>query len=315
MNRGLSVIIPSTGNIDSLKKLFLSVGIQDLVVAEFEILLILNGMSEINFLEIKKALFTNAFPVKFIFITQKGANIARNTGIKSAAFPILLFLDDDCSLLDRGFFSAHLKLHSQKPELFAVGGGYLAADDSRFFDRLYNYLQMKWFVLGSISGTTRFLLGGNFSAKAEVLESTGLQFDNAIAYGGSEYEFFVRACDINLKMETCIFDVIHRTHENVLSLTKKIHKQGRGGAIIELKYPGRSSVGAKSITDPQQSLVANLFFVYFNYVFWAGYYSHMKTRHKLIGRLGSDLLNAVNYYRYKLLGRITREISDKDRRF
>lgn len=314
MTNTVSVIIPSLGKESHLVRIAESIRSQDFNPALLEVVIVLNGLSDSRCAELKKAIGTCAYSIRVEKIEERSANKARNRGIDLAKNSLLLFLDDDCSLVGRSFLNQHVSAHLRIPTAFGVGGGYALPDSAGFFDRIYNYLQMRWLTLGSLSdGSAQFLLGGNFSVKSSVLAGNNLRFDDGIAYGGSEYEFFVKAHALGLEMCSDMPDVRHHTSETLRSLSRKHFLQGRGAAIIDQKYPGRKAVGGKSITDPSQPALTNVLLLYFNYVFWAGYHAHQKRIHLLFTRILGDTFRAFNFYRYEILKKISGQISDKNR--
>lgn len=305
MNSLISVIIPSTGNKITLKRLLDSILIQQLSP---QVVVVVNNTTIERFKELKSSL-KYSFEILWSYSEKKGVNIARNKGIALASSEIILFLDDDCSLRGPLFLNQHLLVHAKKNEVFALGGGYTLLEPSRFWDRVYNYLQMKWFVIGARELNARSLLGGNFSVKARLLREFGLSFDESIIYGGSEYEFFVKANRLGLVMEANMPDVVHHTSESLKSIVRKHYLQGRGSALISKKYPDHKSQGANSITDPLQSVLFNFSLVMLNYVFWFGHDVAQGRGVKVVLRMMGDGYRALNFKRYQILNKISKKMS------
>jgi glycosyltransferase involved in cell wall biosynthesis len=313
MIKTISIVIPSLGATDNLKRVVDSIRAQDIASENIEVLIVLNGVAESAAVQLRILFGSCAFPLVVETLPEKNVNKARNRGIELAQNEVLLFLDDDCALPGRHFLTQHLNSHARKVDVFALGGGYALPGGAGFLDHIYNYLQMRWLTLGSLSGSAQFLLGGNFSVKKSMLTAAALRFDETIAYGGSEFEFFVKAHRKGLKMEADLPEVLHHTRESLKGLTRKNYLQGRGAAIIDRKYPDRNPVGGSSITDPAQSFISNVLFLYLNYIFWAGYHAHERKTHKLIFRIFGDAFRAANFYRYEILKKISKIISEKDR--
>ena len=315
MLSSISIIIPTLGDCISLMRLLNSIQVQQLSKNQYEVLVIVNGLTDkalIDKLESLNSLYTDILKVYFIAI--RGVNYARNFGLKQAKFPILLFLDDDCTLPNPNFFQEHIRQHVQNNQIFAIGGGYLLSKNAKYFDEIYNYLQMKWFVSGfinpEVSNKTHHLLGGNFSIKIELAKALKITFDDSILYGGSEYDFFQKADSAGLEILSNELDVIHYTHESFTSLTRKIFKQGRGKAQIDAKFlPYQYTETTKSIE--LLSIKDMVIRHYFNYVFWTGYYCYQKKYLFIILHISKEILQKINYYRYYILNKITKQLNNK----
>lgn len=317
MNSQISVVIPTLGNNVNLERVLNSLARQELADGmKIEVIVAINGISVGNAYEGLIKRFGEL--AQFYFLAEKGVNIGRNHGLNQAQGAIILFLDDDCELQDKRFLFRHLRFHTANPDVFATGGGYVVAADSGIYDEIYNSLQMHWFNAGIIDSTagpnTRFLLGGNFSIKAAMLRTLGFNFDEKITYGGSEFEFFKKALAKDLLMYVNDDDVIHHTHETLWTLTKKIYRQGRGKALIDKKYP----VGESFKPWPEMNYARKLLRLYFNYVFWCGYYFYQKEYLRILIHMFKDGCSAINVLRYKFLEKISgqlRQKKDKGDRF
>lgn len=327
---GITIVIPTLGKLENLARLVKSIERQSFTKSNYEILIVVNGVIK-NDLREKLLYLTSAYSkivLKIYFITAKGVNRARNYGLNNAKYRIVLFLDDDCEMQNHHFLSQNIELHNQYKDCFAIGGGYLLANDSRYLDEIYNYVQMKWYFSGQIDlvdqttvdesagKETRYLLGGNFSIKSEIAGRQQLLFDESIIYGGSEYEFFKRARAMDLKMYATELNVVHHTQETLWSLTGKIYKQGRGKAHIEYKYGPTTRAMNKmdkrelDFFDIQTRLVK----LYFRYIFWLGYYFYQKKYFTIIFHLVGDLINKLNFYRLEILKKIWQQLERKKNR-
>lgn len=312
MIHNISVVIPSLGNLKNLDRLIKSIAAQNLPKNRFEVLLIINGPC----IEREIKLWSEAFSEFLVvcFIPEKGVNRARNYGLQRVRYPIALFLDDDCELPNPFFLSEHLRKHWQHQESFAIGGGYLLPDHSKYFDGAYNTLQMRWFFSGveqnGLKRTNHHLLGGNVSIKIEGLKAQNLSFDEAVAYGGSEYEFFKKAEMAGLEMLMIDLDVIHHTHESWLSLSRKIFKQGQGKAHIDKKYEAVRQIESK-INYSGEHFADRLTSLFYNYVFWTGYYFFQGKYFKIIAHLARNIGSSLNARRFEFLKKISNEISKK----
>lgn len=298
----VSIIIPTLGEPEKLQRLLASAQRQKFLgTAEaFEVVVVVNG--------VKAQGPATEGSIKTINVSEKGVNIARNAGLKEAKAAIVLFLDDDCELHEPYFLARHIRFHAEHPTVFATGGGYQLPANSGRFDEIYNAIQMRWFFSGLLqpgqNETTRYLLGGNFSIKARLAIDHGLLFDDQIKYGGSESEFFRKSAMLGLELRTNSFDVLHHTRETLLSLSRKLYKQGRGKALIDAKYP---EVNAE--VDPTPATEASHFV--FNYIFWYGYYSYRKKHFRILKHILNDGISAFNAARFRILAAISRRLAEK----
>lgn len=311
----ISVIIPSTGYLPAVTRLLDSVYRQKISAGAFEVLLILNGVAPEDRTALRGRL--GVYPgLRLFFLEEKGASGARNHGLEQATAPVLLFLDDDCELAQPYFLEEHLHFHRKHPAVFAVGGGYQLPLGSGFWDEVYNDLQMRWMHAGRIGEGMSYLLGGNFSVKSGQVQRYGLRFDPFIRYGGSESDLFRRAAGEGLRMEYLDLDVIHHTRESLRSLTRKVFKQGAGKAHTDAKQPltdGEAGSSAESGAEPV-SIVRQLCRLYFNYIFWAGYYRYQRRSWRLLGHLLRDLGGRLQLYRYRALDQVNHSVAEKRKR-
>lgn len=280
----VSIIIPSLGNLSNIERLLYSIDKQEIDARQLEVIVAINGFDESkDITRIEKALsqFKNFIP-KLIFMKNKGVNIARNSGIHASSHDLLLFLDEDCELNEIKFISSHIKFHNENINVFAFGGGYSLPPMANFYDRIYNEIQMNWLYSGNIEGRShKFLLGGNFSFKKELQVKYSIFFDENIIYGGSEYEFFLSVKKNHLPLIKGDLTVLHHTNESFLNLTIKIYKQGKGKSYIDLKHG--------EVVENHKTAHLKPILIYFNFVFWFGYYAYRKQYLAFVCHILNDL--------------------------
>lgn len=316
MNPILSVVIPSLGQLDNLKKIVNSIKAQEIPKDQLEVLIVINGhLDSRNVAQIKQWASAEVSYLKIFFLSTKVVNLARNHGLKNAKSDVVIFFDDDCVIENKQFLLKHLQFHQSHPEVFAYGGGYTLSHKPAFWDRIYNYLQMKWLYSGIIDDAsslvvTRVLLGGNFSIKLKLAVAQELEFDEFIIYGGSEFEFFKQARIKNLTLVLNSLNVYHNTSENLFSVTRKLYKQGRGKAHIDLKH-GPSDLNSIEAVQNSLPFLQGMAMLYFNYVFWSGYYVFNGNIFKLIPHVLNDLIGSFNKSRYKVISKISRQLKTK----
>lgn len=273
MINSIDIIIPTVGYSENLKKTIESLSKQK-TDCRVKINLIVNrcSLEELEF--IKKEL--NQTHV--IYSQHAGVNRARNIGLAEAQADLLIFLDDDCEALDENLLELHKAFHVKDPQVFAFGGLYTVASESGFFDKLYNYIQMRWLYQGVLDDqmTTKYLIGGHFSIKKNILQTHQLSFNESIIYGGSELGFFLNAHIKGLKMQLGEIAVQHNTHESFFSVAKKTFKQGVGKAVTDqlLKdFQVHHEIVSEHLN---KTFIEKIFLTTYNFIFWYGYYSYKK---------------------------------------
>lgn len=262
----ISIIIPTLGNYQNLERLLRSIAFQDIAHDQIEIILVVNGLKNYKYKRHIELVFSKFETIKknIIYLEKRGVNKARNCGIHASTCDTLLFLDDDCELINQKFLSYHLQFHTKNEHVFAIGGGYDLPKTAKYFDLVYNSIQMDWLNSGKIDEKFHlYLLGGNFSVKKKLLNNVSIFFDENIEYGGSEYDFFLSLNQKNQSVVKVNLPVLHHTNESIASLSRKMFKQGRGKSYIDLKHRQIKQINYKNRTA----------LVFFNYIFWFGYYS------------------------------------------
>ncbi|MCC2677709.1 MAG: hypothetical protein K0R29_285 [Pseudobdellovibrio sp.] len=305
MSSGISIIIPSTGDLRNLKKLIPSILVQDLNGSPLEIIVVLNGVTDSKYASIREFFSANWPAPELLKIEDKGVNKARNAGLQKASQPIVMFLDDDCELHQKNTLRKYVALHEANPHLFAIGGGYILPDEHGLFDEVYNYIQMNWFVCGQKNSSgllmeTQHLLGGNFSLKRDLSVKHSLQFEPTIKYGGSELDYFRKAVKAGLKLAATEMDVTHNTNETFASVGKKVFKQGCGKHFIDAKF-GHDDVSSQT-TGGRHLVLRRIY----SYWFWAGYYGAEGKIWKVFNHLFKDFFGYLNALRFSIIRKVSK---------
>lgn len=265
---GISVIVPTAGRSKSLGLLLQSIQKQKLT-ASVEIIVVANTVQTIEKKQNIQSQIPEflSVPVRLEFLAEEGVNRSRNHGLFVAKNEIIFFVDDDCEMDDPRLLQKHLFIHREQKNLFALGGVYEVLEDSSFFTRIYQNIQMHWLHQGleAEGPKTRYLIGGHFSVKKTQCKKAQLHFDESIVYGGSELSFFKKAWEKKLAIELRDFSLRHHTHESFLSLCQKLLKQGAGQGRLE--------------DDKNEKVISPLngfWFSFFNFIFWWGYFAQRK---------------------------------------
>lgn len=241
----ISIIIPTSGNTRSIKRLCDSI-LGQRNHEEYEVLVIANPPS------LSMRALLNLYPKNFYYGTSKnGANHARNEGIRRSKGRYLLFLDDDCVLPHQSYLNEATKALDDHQDWGGYGGPYRPLSKARSqYDITYCYIQNKWLLESALpSGRTRHLVGGNMILRRSLFETYGL-FSEKLIFGGTETEFLKR-----LNREVLVFNQKHFVyHDYRLSrwlLFKKAFMQGAGRQFIQETHPatdmGPNLYGSKEI--------------------------------------------------------------------
>jgi len=215
-----SVVIPTTGHLNNLKKLLNSLSkVQE--IEKSEIILILNPPS--SALEGLQNQYLNLNLT--ITSSATGVNYARNQGLKVATGEFIFFLDDDCWVSDPQLLIKQEKFHLENPWAFAIGGFYHSTNLSAL-SQAYGQIQTQWLLNNRISknGECLTLLGGYFSLRNK---PDLPRFDESILYGGAETEYFFRLGKKGYRYLLTDLSVNHEPKLTLFSFIRKAHLQGK----------------------------------------------------------------------------------------
>ena len=257
----ISIIVPNKTPSQNLEKLLPTIAKQK-VKFNFEVIIVSNPkpaklkVSAINKLELK-----------WFHSPIKGANVARNLGVKYAKGDWLFFIDDDCLLPHENFLQnleVHLKNASQKAIL---GGGYIrncgktfeSTSESNRYSAAYHIIQMNWIKNGLSKkyGWQNFVGGNLILHKSTFLDH---QFDESIVFGATEHEFvsrLLRSGYHGLQIEDS--ELIHNHNLNKTNLIMKGVYQGIGYSLIKhrnlnLEPDFTSKLYSASLNDFQREI-------------------------------------------------------------
>ncbi|MEO8582129.1 MAG: glycosyltransferase [Patescibacteria group bacterium] len=115
-----SIIIPTKDRQDVLIATLLSLAKVDYPVENYEVIVVDNG-SQDQTLQILKNVQKKIKNLTFLTENNPGVSFARNTGIKHARFPHLIFIDDDVEV-KKTFLKGYQLAWQAYPECCAIGG-------------------------------------------------------------------------------------------------------------------------------------------------------------------------------------------------
>lgn len=225
----VSVIVPYTPQSNRISQVLKALELQSGL--SFEVLGVFNPHTA-SMPEIPKV----SYPYMQL-TSARGANTARNVGLKKAKSDIAVFLDADCIPTHPHFLLNYYNSLQSNPELTGVGGFYRLTTESSVEEKAYHHLQSLWIQEGIMSpqGDCRNLLGGNLALRVSNLQ--GHFFDENLLFGGTERELLQR-----LQREGHKFRLIsdqevwHSSQLNRISLMQKAWAQGQGARYIQEKW-------------------------------------------------------------------------------
>ena len=277
----LSIVIPHAGTYQDILRVLQSIADQNGNFT-YEVLVVANPpekYSENPFSKFKNLLYLTS---------KRGANSARNVGLRASQGEIILFLDDDCALESSQDLNRYLELHRQYPSVAGIGGGYTLPSNCSYFERIYNELQHRWIQNSFLpGGYTSHLLGGNSSFKSSTIKK--YEFDETILFGGTETELQVRLYwDGHKLMYVNSLNVCHHSHLTFLGFMNKLFKQGIGAAYIQsrLQRPPRYEIIQKPKAISSEGLA--------NIAFTAGFQFFQKSKSHSASRLKTGLYIALS---------------------
>lgn len=227
----ISVIIPTSGDHHSVARLCQSI-LRQTFNEDYEVLIVSNPPSQAM-----QNMVTNLPPLfKYFGSEVRGANTARNVGIKNSRGRYLFFLDSDCELASPEYFRTSIEFLDGHSEVIATGGPYRPLGRLQsVLSQAYYYIQCKWLYEGlTDGGWHRYLIGGNMQLRREVFEQYG-NFDEKLRFGGTETEFFCRIAPAKILFFPERF-VLHDYKIHLWEFVKKAFLQGVGRSYIAHLY-------------------------------------------------------------------------------
>ncbi len=223
-------MIPARNSAEVLPQQLAALAAQDSEVP-WEVVVADNGSTDATAALVAAA--TSSFPVPLRLIDasrRRGANAARNEGIRAAAGTVVLFCDSD-DVVDPGWVRAMIAGLDDA----ATAGGPLAfellnapATRLRAFDRPSSIQRYRTF---------EYALTANFGVRREVFDRVGL-FDERFVLGFDEVDFGYRAHRAGFALHDVRDAVVHyRLRAGRRALVRQQYQYGLGSRIFLDKYP------------------------------------------------------------------------------
>jgi glycosyltransferase involved in cell wall biosynthesis len=240
MSEFLSVIIPAYNREEKLKIVLDSLAKQTYPRNKFEVLVIDDGSGETTREMLKSS--EPLLKLRYFKGENKGANAARNLGIKEAGGEIIFFTGDDI-VLDKNLLSEHMKYQEKYDKVVVIGKTLpwpkFTETPFRKFMQLRSenrYRDLKRHK-ENLRGAHTFS-AGNSSLPREVLFELGLFDEDLKKYGWQDIEFGYRLERRKIKR---VFNenalAYHYHYVDFETFCRRMVQVGWGAVIVWRKHP------------------------------------------------------------------------------
>jgi len=235
----VSVIIPTYQGRDSVLRTLASLRRQTIPADEYEVIIAVDGSTDGTVEAVR------GFAAPFVLSTLDGPNRGRagacNAGIRAAAGPVVVLLDDDMEA-SPGFLATHANAHVGPGRRAVVGAApiVVSAGSPPFvryvadgFRKRLDRLAQPGYRL-----TFRDTYTGNFSARRDVLLAIG-GFDEAFrAYGHEDYELALRLQEAGVELTYSAEALAHQHYEKTFAaFARDGIARGRTAVLFATKHP------------------------------------------------------------------------------
>lgn len=240
----ISVVIPTSGRCETLKKSLTSLRENIPVELSIEVLVVCNPCN-LTVKGVVEGFNSCNFSVKYIGSNRVGTNRARNLGFEHSSGENLLFLDDDVQIPHLRFWTGFRKLVLEGVSGVAAGGYYLNRPEADISEIIYNAAAGLWLMkcrVGRVDWNP-VLLGGCFLVGRELFQRAG-GFEETAQDAGEE----ARLCE-RLNLLGCppfLLDELSVVHEFQGGFRRLFRNAFRHGvAKVPSNRSGRASLSLK----------------------------------------------------------------------
>jgi GT2 family glycosyltransferase len=234
----VAVVVPTSGHRDSMGRLLEGMTRQTLPPESFEVLVVLDGATDGTAEFVKN--FWCSFRLVAVTQARRGRAAACNAGIRRAASPLVLILDDDMEP-DNKLLEAHLAAHATAPPRAVMGAVPVALGSaSRPLERwvAHRFAEHHDRLRDNARFHLRDFYSGNTSIpRAGLIEVGG--FDEHFAeYGHEDLELFVRLRRAGLGVAFEPDAVAHQTYAKTFAdFAADMRAAGRTAVQLSRKHP------------------------------------------------------------------------------
>jgi GT2 family glycosyltransferase len=198
----ISVVIPTLGGYDVLRRVLDGYDSQDVPAQSFEVVVVADS-ADPRPSAVADAIGSRAYPVRQLTGGRPGASANRNAGLAGSRSPLVLFTDSD-TIPTPSLLSEHLAWHRRHPQPeVAVLGHVRWAPELRvtsFMHWLDHGVQFEYpYIEGTEAGWGRFY-SANVSVKRAFAERVGGFDEERLPYGYEDLDWALRAHRLGLRL-------------------------------------------------------------------------------------------------------------------
>jgi GT2 family glycosyltransferase len=218
-----SIVIPTLGRPALLRRVLDRLARQTAAPESFEVLVVADANDESRD-ALEAATADRPYRARVLHAGRPGASAARNAGVRAAAAPLILFLDDDI-LPEAALVDQHLDWHARHPEAeTGVLGRVRWADEleiTPFMRWLEHGIQFDYpNIVGTDAGWTRFYTA-NVSVKRELVERVGGFEEERLPFGYEDLDLALRMHERGFRLLYNRAAVAEHLHAMDLELWKR----------------------------------------------------------------------------------------------
>lgn len=302
---GVSVIVPTRGRKELLRKCLRSLREQDYPREQYEIIVVEDGTSEGR--SVVESLSREGAPITYINIAHSGAASAYDAGLDHAKYEIVAFIDDDAIAAPNWLKELSSTLVNGREEKVVGVGGRISPDYpcEELSARLSNKGELIWSgsnVLVSEPQDVDFLPGANMAFWRSKLQEIGgfdCNFSRTISWR-HETDVGLRARSRGYRL---VYDprlvVFHRAArwDDPIERVRPgvVWAMIRDDAYFRAKnfgWPGVSGAARAALRDARKRIVvgtANLLLVFAHLLAWIpGAWQGLRKKHRPLGTLSTE---------------------------
>jgi len=198
----ISVVIPTLGRVDILKKCLLALTRQGLKGISYEAIVIDDGPGDEAGRMIAGITESGGCDIRCLKGERKGVGAARNIGIQAANSDIILIIGNDI-IAGEGFLAEHLRFHEKFPGAwYAVLGQTRLSENSKISPFMESWGDLPYRELGDdLDAPWWFFWTGNISLKRGFLMEQGMFDEDFRSIGFEDVEIGFRLSRYGLKIK------------------------------------------------------------------------------------------------------------------
>ena len=249
----ISVVIPTYNRAAKLRQAVRSLATQDAVPGTFEVVVVDDGSTDTTstVVEQMRTELSATMAIRYIAASHMGPSAARNAGIKQAAAPVILFMDDDCEA-DQALVATHA-IETTGPGTVTIGRVVWHPDltVTPFMDLVTRGAQFNFAAITDPEAAPfSCFYTSNVSVTREDLNAVG-GFDEGLPLYGEDTELGYRLQHHGVRLRYRPQAVVY--HHQPLELRSYLRRQRRAGrAAVQIldRHPElRTALGVDAVAD------------------------------------------------------------------